>query len=257
MDKITINPQKCIVYGNVIGYEKGYLESDEDFQSHKCEVSINQRESLGFDPFDVYSFSLTPNNNLSNAFNDNIAFCKPASLNSLFVCEHFYNQNKSDVIFDINQFTNGYKFTVKESYLNSNNVDLTAPFFLLILQNNTGVSIPNGASTVLFSSTIDASPYISSIKICFVFLDAQGNLLTGVINPTTGIEVGNEATGNNCRISASSSIPNGAKYVGVEFLFENGVGKHIVDDVTIYDYLSLELNCLLFDQLYGGFVRNE
>ena len=249
MEKITINPEKCIVYGNVIGYEKGYLESDEDFQSHKCEVSINPMESNGFNPFDVYSFKLTPNNNLINRFNQDIAYCKPASLNSLFVCEHFYERDKSDILFDVTQFDNGYRLTVKEEYVNDG-FDLASPFFLLILQENTGVIIPNGASTVLFSSTISASPYIDSIKVCFVFLDSQGKLLRN----TTGIEVSNEATGNNGRIVVSTDIPSGAKYVGVEFLFENGVGKHIVDNITVYDYLSLQLNCLLFDESYKGFV---
>ena len=55
--------------------------------------------------------------------------------------------------------------------------------------------------------------------------------------------------GNKGRCAIKTSkIPAGAKYVSVEFAFPDGVSKG--------DYISFQLNCLLFNSEYDGFIKN-
>ena len=83
MEKTSIFPGRCRVHGNIIGYRYGYLESDIGFQSHKARVSLNSTESSAFEDFDVYSFTLTKDANLINRFIDNIAYCKPTTIDQI------------------------------------------------------------------------------------------------------------------------------------------------------------------------------
>lgn len=259
MEKIIVNPGRCRVHGNIIGNRYGYLESIfEGFQSHKCEVNPNVMQHGAFEDFDVYSFTLSKNQRLVNQFNDNIAYCRPTTVDAvgsfLYVCEHFDTTFDSiDSIADINTYTNGYKIVVKDSYL-TNNRDNTAPFYLLIHQNGTGVPITSGTTSILFSTTYEASPAITSIKAGFVFFDANNNY----ISSQEVAEIADVGTGNRGRIGIrTTSIPSNAKYVSVEFSFPEGVGRYTNNaGELVNDYFKMELNTLLFNQSYGGFVTN-
>lgn len=258
MEKISVNPGRCRVFGNIIGYKYGYLETINGFQSHKCQVSRNANESQAYEDFDVYSFTLTKNANLVNQFNDNIAYCKPTTIDAinsfLYVCEHFDNTfDPVESVANITKFTNGYKIVIKDSYL-TNGVDNTAPFYMLIHQNGTGVAIPNGTNRILFSTTYEASPAIKSIKVGFVYFDANHNY----ISSQEVEDIANIGTGNRGRCNIqSTSIPSNAKYVSVEFSFPQGVGRYTNSaGILKNDYFSMELNTLLFNQTYGGFVKN-
>ena len=258
MDKISVNPDRCRVFGNIIGYKYGYLETMNGFQSHKAEVSLNPTEMKAYDDFNVYSFTLKKNANLINRFNDNIAYCKPTTVDAigsfLYVCEHFENTfDPIESIATIQPFTNGYKIRIKDSYL-VNGVDNTAPFYMLIHQNGTGVAIPNGTNRILFSTTYEASPHISSIMVGFVYFDANHNY----ISSQEIADISNVGTGNRGRCNVqSTNIPSNAKFVSVEFSFHNGVGRYTNNAGELRnDYFSMELNTLLFNQTYGGFVKN-
>ncbi len=258
MEKIIVNPGRCRVHGNIIGNRYGYLETLSGFQSHKCEISRNANENQAYEDFDVYSFTLSKNQNLVNQFNDNIAYCKPTTIDDvgsfLYVCEHFDTTFDSiDSIADINTYTNGYKIVVKDSYLTDNR-DNTAPFYLLIHQDATGVPITSGVNSILFSTTYEASPAITSIKVGFVFFDANHRY----ISSHEVAEIADVGTGNRGRINVStSSIPANAKYVSVEFSFPDGVGRYTNNaGQLVNDYFKMELNTLLFNQAYGGFVTN-
>lgn len=245
MEKITINPEECEIFGNIISNKHGYLEDKNDFESYKCTISLNKMKSDEWESYNVYSFKLNKNTSLTNKFSEDIQYCSEASLSSLFVCEHFdFDVSPYSDFFDVVPFRNGYTLTVKETYL-SDNVDLTAPFFLLIHQNNRGVSIPSGASSIVFSSNYDAKNTIESILVGFVFFDEQGNL----IDNQEIVDIANEGMGNKGRCAVkSSNIPSGAKYVSVEFAFPDGVSKG--------DYISFQLNCIIFNSEYDGFIKN-
>ena len=258
MEKLSTNPGRCRVHGNIIGYKYGYLETDVGFQSHKCQLSINPTQRKGYGDFDVYSFALTKNQNLINQFNNAIAYCSETNINVingfLYVCEHFDNTfDPIESIANIQTFTNGYKIVIKNQYL-VNGVDNTSPFYMLIHQGGTGVAIPNGTNRILFSTTYEASPHISSIMVGFVYFDANHNY----ISSEEVRDIANVGTGNRGRCSVqTTNIPSNAKYVSVEFLFPNGVGRYTNSaGVLKNDYFSMELNCLLFNQTYGGFVKN-
>lgn len=258
MEKISINPGRCRVFGNIIGHKYGYLETDTGFQSHKCQVSKNSVEPEGYEEFNVYSITLTKNQNLINQFNDSIAYCSETDIDVingfLYVCEHFDSTfDPIESIATIQTFTNGYKLVVKDEYL-VDGVDNTAPFYMLIHQAGTGVAIPNGTSRILFSTNYEASPHISRIDVGFVYFDANHNY----ISSETITNIANIGTGNRGRCNVqSTNIPNNAKYVSVEFSFPNGVGRYTnTAGILKNDYFSMELNCLLFDQTYGGFVKN-
>jgi|GEM_PF-1742124 len=258
MEKISVNPGRCRVHGNIIGYKYGYLETDIGFQSHKCEVALNPTQSKGYEDFDVYSFALTKNSNLVNKFNDSIAYCSETDIDAiggfLYVCEHFDSTfDPIESIANIQNFTNGYKLVVKNDYL-VNGVDNTSPFYLLIHQNGTGVAIPSGTTRILFSTTYEASQHISSIKVGFVYFDKNHNY----ISSKEITDIANVATGNRGRCNVqTTNIPSNAKYVSVEFHFKNGVGQYTnTSGILKNDYFSMELNCLLFNQTYGGFVKN-
>lgn len=258
MEKISVHPGRCRVFGNIIGYRYGYLETMNGFQSHKCQVSRNPNEMSAFEDFDVYSFTLTKNANLINQFNDNIAYCRPTNIDAigsfLYVCEHFDNTfDPIESIANIQTFNNGYKIVIKNSYL-TNGRDNTAPFYMLIHQNGTGVQIPNNANRITFSTTYEASPAITSIMVGFVYFDANGNY----ISSQEITDIANVGTGNRGRCNVqTTTIPSSAKYVSVEFSFPNGVGQYTNSaGVVKNDYFSMELNTLLFNQTYGGFVKN-
>lgn len=258
MDKLSVFPERCRVFGNIISNRYGYLETSDGFQSHKSEVVLNQSESGAYEDFNVYSFTLERNVNLINMFNENIAYCKPTTIDAigsfLYVCEHFENTfDPIDSIATIQTFTNGYKIRIKDSYL-TNGVDNTAPFYMLIHQGGTGVAIPNGTTRILFSTTYEASPNISSILVGFVYFDANHNYISSV----EVSDIANVGTGNKGRCNVqSTNIPSNAKYVSVEFSFPNGVGRYVNNaGDTCNDYFSMELNTLLFNQTYGGFVKN-
>lgn len=258
MEKISRHPGRCRVFGNIISNRYGYLENSDGFQSHKCEVSINKTEKKAYEDFNVYSLTLTKNPNLVNQFNDNIAYCKPTSVDAigsfLYVCEHFTNTfDPIESIATINTFTNGYKIVIKDEYLDDG-VDKTAPFYLLIHQNGTGVAIPSGTNRILFSTTYQASPAIQSIKCGFVYFDKNHNY----ISSQEISELANIGTGNRGRCNVqSTSIPANAAYVSVEFSFPKGVGQYTnTAGIVKNDYFSMELNTLLFNQTYGGFVKN-
>ena len=258
MEKISVNPGRCRVHGNIIGYKYGYLETDVGFQSHKCELSVNPTQRNGYSDFDVYSFTLTKNQNLINKFNDAIAYCSETNIDQinsfLYVCEQFDSSfDPIESIANIQTFTNGYKIVIKNEYL-VNGVDNAAPFYMLIHQGGTGVSIPNGTNRILFSTTYEASPHISSIMVGFVYFDANHNY----ISSQEIRDIANVGTGNRGRCSVqTTNIPQNAKYVSVEFSFPNGVGRYTNSaGVVKNDYFSMELNCLLFNQTYGGFVKN-
>lgn len=258
MEKLSTNPGRCRVHGNIIGYKYGYLETDVGFQSHKCQLSINPTQRKGYGDFDVYSFALTKNQNLINQFNNAIAYCSETNINVingfLYVCEHFdHTFDPIESIANIQTFTNGYKIVIKNQYL-VNGVDNTSPFYMLIHQGGTGVAIPNGTNRILFSTTYEASPHISSIMVGFVYFDANHNY----ISSEEVRDIANVGTGNRGRCSVqTTNIPSNAKYVSVEFLFPNGVGRYTNSaGVLKNDYFSMELNCLLFNQTYGGFVKN-
>ena len=259
MEEISVNPGRCRVFGNIIGNPYGYLEKTDDFQCHKCELSLNKTESEAYDGFNVYSFTLTRNPDLVNMFNDSIAYCSETEVDSvgswLYVCEHFENTfDPIESVADITTFTNGYKIIIKDDYL-VDNVDKTSPFYLMIHQDGTGVEIPSGTKKILFSSNYRASPDITSIKVGFVYFDENHRLISNV----EVADVANVGTGNRGRCNISStSIPSNAKYVSVDFMFADGVGRYTsVDGDLVNDYFSLELNCLLFNQSYGGFVKND
>ena len=255
MEKITINPGKVMVEGNIISNRHGYLQSADDFQAHKCKVSLNNPIGDGWKGFDIYSLRLTADNTLINKFNDDIAYCSEDSLSSLFVCEHFTDiDNPATIIFDVTRFTDGYRLTVKDEYLEDNK-DLTSHFFLVILQDNQGVEIPVNAQSITYSCFYDASSDISSIMVGFVYFDKNGKLIS---NQEIG-DIANAGTGNIGRCNITSyDIPANAKYVGVEFQFPDGVDKHYLDaGFWENDYFQIQLNCLLFNNTYGGFVRNE
>lgn len=245
MEKLTISPQECEIFGNIISNKHGYLEDKNDFESHKCTLSLNNVKNDEWNSYNVYSFKLNKNNSLSNKFDEDIQYCKESSLASLFVCEHFdFDFNPYSEFFDVVPFKNGYTLKVKETYI-ADNVDLTSPFFLLIHQQNQGVNIPKGAKSIVFSSNYDARNTLESIIVGFVFFDENHNL----IENQEIADIANEGMGNigRCFIK-SENIPSNAKYVSVEFAFPDGVSKG--------DYLSLQLNCLLFDYDYDGFIKN-
>ena len=250
MEKIAINPENVYVEGNLIGDDLGYLQDNTTFQNHKCELSLNDMKLKEWDNFNVYSFRIKANGSLVNMFNEEVAYCNPVNVSSagswLYVCEHFDEDfNPAHDIYDVNTFDNGIKLTIKDEYL-TGNTDNTNPFYLLILQDNTGVPIPANTNSILFSTTFDASPDITNINVGFVYFDAEGNLLSNILVS----EIHNESTGNKGRCNVySENIPTGAKYVGIEFQFGDGVFED--------DYFSIELNCLLFNSTYGGFVRND
>ena len=138
METIKINPEECEIFGNIISNKHGYLEDKNDFESHKCMVSLNKVKPDEWESYNVYSFKLSKDVSLTNRFSEDIQYCKESSLSSLFVCEHFdFNFNPYSDFFEVVPFRNGYTLKVKETYL-SGNVDLTSPFFLLIHQNNKG-----------------------------------------------------------------------------------------------------------------------
>jgi len=258
MEKISVNPGRCRVHGNIIGNKYGYLETLNGFQSHKCEISRNANESQAYEEFDVFSFTLTKNENLINRFIDDIAYCKPTDVSTigsfLYVCEHFENTfDPVESIATIQTFTNGYKIVVKDEYI-KNDRDTTAPFYMLIHQNGTGVAIPSGTSRITFSTTYEASPAINSIKVGFVYFDKNHNY----IRSQEVAEIASVGTGNRGRCNVqSTNIPSNAKYVSIEFSFPNGVGRYINNAGELKnDYFSMELNTLLFNQTYGGFVTN-
>lgn len=258
MEKISVNPDRCRVHGNIIGYKYGYLETDVGFQSHKCQLNINPMQKNGYGDFNVYSFALTKNANLINKFNNNIAYCSETNISAinsfLYVCEHFDTTfDPIESVANIQTFTNGYKIVIKNEYLRDG-VDNTAPFYMLIHQGGTGVAIPNGTTRILFSSTYEASPHISNIMVGFVYFDANKQY----ISSQEITNIANVATGNRGRCNVqTTSIPQNAKYVSVEFSFPNGVGRYTNSvGVLKNDYFSMELNCLLFNSTYGGFVKN-
>ena len=257
MEKISRHPGRCRVFGNIIGYKYGYLESMYDgFKCHKCEVSRNANEHQAYEDFDVYSFTLIKNPKLVNQFNDDIAYCKPTTVDAigsfLYVCEHFTNTfDPIESIATINTFRNGYKIVVKDEYLDDG-VDKTAPFYLLIHQNGTGVELPGRVSNILFSTTYEASPAINSIQVGFVFFDKNHNY----ISSQEAADIADKATGNRGRIGVwTTNIPSNAKYVSVEFNFPDGVGRYTNNaGELVNDYFKMELNTLLFNDYYGGFV---
>lgn len=258
MEKISRHPGRCRVFGNIISNRYGYLENSDGFQSHKCEVSINPVETNAYEDFNVYSLKLTKNANLINQFNNDIAYCKPTNVDVigsfLYVCEHFSNTfDPIESIAEINTFTNGYKIVVKDEYLNDG-VDNTAPFYMLIHQDGTGVAIPSGTNRILFSTTYQASPAITSIMVGFVYFDQNHNY----ISSKEITDIASVGTGNRGRCNVQTTdIPSNAKYVSVEFHFKNGVGQYTNSaGVLKNDYFSMELNTLLFNQTYGGFVKN-
>ena len=416
MEKLSTNPGRCRVHGNIIGYKYGYLETDVGFQSHKCQLAINPTQRKGYGDFDVYSFALTKNQNLINNFNKGIAYCHPQGVldckwfddgtasnhkrswynyndilvidypamydatrvrklednttqryyfynditvstlkingintitnpstiefdvvsivgtiqlslldiggniviqeisanghyklvcdgskvsfyrdnvllaqpktltgshfrfafglnnqnegivfknfnictidNWLYTCEHFTTTfDPIESIAEIQTFTNGYKLVIKDEYIDqTTGQDNTSPFYMLIHQDGIGVAIPDGANRILFSTTYEASPHISSIMVGFVYFDENYQY----ISSEEVIDIANVGTGNRGRCSVqSTNIPSNAKYVSVEFLFPNGVGRYTNSaGVLKNDYFSMELNCLLFNQTYGGFVKN-
>lgn len=245
METIKINPEECEIFGNIISNKHGYLEDKNDFESHKCMVSLNNVKPDEWESYNVYSFKLSKDVSLTNRFSEDIQYCMESSLSSLFVCEHFdFNFNPYSDFFEVVPFRNGYTLKVKETYL-SENVDLTSPFFLLIHQNNQGVHIPDDASSIVFSSNYDAKNTIESILVGLVFFDNDGKL----IENQEIMDIANEGMGNKGRCAIKTSkIPAGAKYVSVEFAFPDGVSKG--------DYISFQLNCLLFNSEYDGFIKN-
>ena len=258
MDKISKNPERCRVFGNIIGYKFGYLETDTGFQSHKCQLAINPTLPDAYEDFNIYSFTLTKNANLVNKFNDAIAYCSETNIDAvgsfLYVCEHFDTTfDPIESIASIQNFTNGYKIVIKNQYLDGG-VDNTKPFYMLIHQNGNGVAIPSGTNRILFSTTYEASPHISSIMVGFVFFDANHNY----ISSQEIIDIANVGAGNRGRCNVqTTSIPSNAKYVSVEFSFPNGVGRYTNAAGELRnDYFSMELNTLLFNSTYGGFVKN-
>lgn len=257
MEKTSIFPGRCRVHGNIIGYRYGYLETDIGFQSHKSQVLLNRTESSAFEDFDVYSFTLKKAM-LTNRFNDNIAYCKPTTIDQigsfLYVCEHFDSTfDPIESVANINTFNNGYKIVIKNEYL-TNGVDNTAPFYMLIHQNGVGCRILDGVNRILFSTTYEASPTIKKIMVGFVYFDANHNYIGSVEVQ----DITNVATGNRGRCNVqTTNIPSNAKYVSVEFSFPNGVGRYTDNAGNLKnDYFSMELNCMLFNQTYGGFVKN-
>lgn len=258
MEEINVNPNRCRVHGNIIGKKYGYLETMNAFQSHKCKISKNTVQRNAYDDFDVFSFRLTKDGSLINKFNDNIAYCKSTTIDAvnswLYVCEHFNTTfDPIESIANINTFTNGYKIVIKDEYL-VNGVDNTSPFYLLIHQGGTGVAIPNNASRITFSTNYEASPAIESIMVGFVFFDNNKKYISS-LNVADIASVGTANSGR-CNVS-TTNIPSNAKYVSVEFSFPNGVGKYTNSaGVLKNDYFSMELNCLLFNSTYGGFVKN-
>lgn len=129
METIKINPEECEIFGNIISNKHGYLEDKNDFESHKCMVSLNNVKPDEWESYNVYSFKLSKDVSLTNRFSEDIQYCMESSLSSLFVCEHFdFNFNPYSDFFEVVPFRNGYTLKVKETYL-SENVDLTSPFF--------------------------------------------------------------------------------------------------------------------------------
>lgn len=260
MDKLVVNPGRCRVHGNIIGYKYGYMESKNEFKSHNAEVMLTNPEHNTYEGFNVYHFFLTMNPQI-NQFNDNIAYCRNTTIDEigswLYVCEHFdMDFDPINAIATVTSFNNGYKITIKDEYL-INNHDNTAPFFLLIHQDGTGVSIPDNVNNISFSCNFKASPDIGSIKVGFVFFDENHNFITS----QELSDIANIGTGNVGRCNVSThSIPQNAKYVSVEFSFPNGVGRYINrDGESVNDFFSMELNCLIFNNRtsYGGFVKND
>lgn len=245
MEKITINPGTVEVSGNIISDQHGYVEDIMDFESHKCTLSLNSSMSKGWKDFNVYSFQMTMNTSLTNQFNEAIQYCKPTSTSSLFVCEHLDSSfDNTENYLEIIHFMNGYFLKIKEDYVASG-VDVTRPFFLLIHQNNVGVELSSSVSKIRFTSNYTAKNTIEAINVGFVFFDKDGLL----IENQEGENIVNEATGPTGRLDISTTeIPSNAKYVSVEFSFPDGLQSG--------DYISLQLNCLLFDSDYSGFIKN-
>lgn len=243
MEKLTINPGRVDVFGNIITNQHGYVEDISDFESHKCTLTAQKTIVDGWEDFNVYSFKMELDEDIENQFNEDIQYCN--SSDNFFVCEHL-DMTLNEVLdsFEVIRFHNGYFLKVKEDYI-VDEVDLTSPFFLLIHQNNTGVEIPAGTETITFSSNHDAKNTIDNITVGFVFFDERGVL----IGNQEGENIISEATNPNGRLAIfTDEIPEGAKYVSVEFSFPEGM--------EYGDYIVLQLNCLLFDSDYTGFIKN-
>lgn len=236
MEELKQNPQDIKVFGNIISDEYGYLESLKNMMVHQCEVSENKVEIDGWNDNNVYSFRLTKNENLYNHFTEDIKYMRSAE--DMFVCDHLESDLDSlSELFDIEQFMGGLRLTVKSEYSG------TTPFYLLIHQEDAGVEIPSNVNNILYSANYAASPTIQSIKAGFVFFNQNGLLLEN----QEIAELVNEGTGSEGRCNVNTSdIPEGSKYVSIEFQFPEGAYAG--------DYFELSLNSLLFNDDYGGFV---
>lgn len=245
MEKLTINPGRVDVFGNIITNQHGYVEDISDFESHKCTLQAQETIHNGWEEFNVYSFKMELDEYIENQFNEDIQYCTSDSASDLFVCEHLnMTLEESLDYFEVIRFHNGYFLKVKEEYL-TDGVDLTSSFFLLIHQDNKGVEIPSGTEKIRFTSNYSAKNTIENISVGFVFFDENGVL----IENQEGENIVNEATGPVGRLNiATDEIPDGAKYVSVEFSFPEGV--------QYGDYIVLQLNCLLFNSDYEGFIKN-
>ena len=80
--------------------------------------------------------------------------------------------------------------------------------------------------------------------------------MEAVLNPYEAADIADKATGNRGRVGVwATSIPSNAKYVSVEFSFPDGVGRYTNNaGELVNDYFKMELNTLLFNSHYGGFV---
>nr|WP_278459284.1 hypothetical protein [Methanobrevibacter smithii] len=85
METIKINPEECEIFGNIISNKHGYLEDKNDFESHKCMVSLNNVKPDEWESYNVYSFKLSKDVSLTNRFSEDIQYCMESSLSSLFV----------------------------------------------------------------------------------------------------------------------------------------------------------------------------
>lgn len=247
MEKLTVNPQNVHVNGNFITDQHGYIEDIVDFESYKCTITPNSTVLDGWNNFNIYSFSMNMEEGIYNYFSDAIQYCESSCTDSLFICEHLEDSltDTSDY-FEVLYFRNGIFLKVKSEYVEAGAVDFTQPFFLLIHQDNTGVEIPADTSKIRFTSTYTAKNTITDIRAGFVFFDNNGDL----IEYSVGENIVNEGTGTGGRLNiATSTIPANAKYVSVEFQFPEGLNNG--------DYFSLQLNCLLFNNDYEGFIKNN
>jgi len=257
-------PRVIHVYGNFITDRHGYFESLDDLECKQCTVE-GVDEHYIINGFSVNAFKMLKDMEIRNMFSFDMQYCSYDGQINLFICDQVNVGDYVDDIvynpipgisdkYNVTSYESGYSFILnpeyidKENgnieYLNDDGENINEPHFIVLLDFNQGVEIPEEAKKANYSFEFMSAQPMLDFKVKFVFMDKDKKVIgvseeEGIVC-IPGLEV--------VRQQIIRPIPVGAKYVAPEFQIPEGL--------TGDEFFHFNKNCLLFDNDFIGFVRN-